>query len=103
MDEGWRPLLQTPPFPEYSSGHSVISTAAATVLTQLFGDQFDYDDNTEVEFGLPVKHFKSFKDACNEAAMSRLYGGIHYRAAIEQGQLQGENLGRWVIQRVRLM
>ena len=103
MDEGWRPLLQTPPFPEYSSGHSVISTAAATVLTHLFGDQFDYDDNTEVEFGLPVKHFKSFKDACNEAAMSRLYGGIHYRAAIEQGQVQGENLGRWVIQRVRLM
>ncbi|MEO6720050.1 MAG: vanadium-dependent haloperoxidase [Ferruginibacter sp.] len=103
MDESWRPLLQTPPFPEYSSGHSVVSTAAATVLTQLFGDQFAYDDNTEVDFGLPVRHFSSFTDACNEAAISRLYGGIHYRAAIEEGQKQGSSLGRWILGKIRLM
>ena len=103
MDESWRPLLQTPPFPEYSSGHSVVSTAAATVLTYLFGDHFAYDDNTEVDFGLPVKNFSSFTDACNEAAISRLYGGIHYRAAIEEGQKQGGDLGKWILGKIRLM
>jgi hypothetical protein len=103
MDERWRPLLQTPPFPEYTSGHSVISTAAATILTSLFGENIAFDDDTEVEFGLPVKHFASFKDACNEAAISRLYGGIHYRAAIENGQQQGEHLGNWMIKKIRLM
>ncbi len=103
MDESWRPLLQTPPFPEYSSGHSVISTAAATVLTHLFGDKFSFDDDTEVEFGLPVKHFSSFTDACNEAAISRLYGGIHYRAAIENGQKQGRDMGKYLLEKIRLM
>ncbi|MDO9375451.1 MAG: vanadium-dependent haloperoxidase [Ferruginibacter sp.] len=103
MDEDWRPLLQTPPFPEYSSGHSVVSTAAATVLTECFGNNFEYEDDTEVEFGLPVKHFTSFKQACDEAAISRLYGGIHYRSAIEQGQVQGSNLGKWIIKRIKLM
>jgi len=103
MDESWRPLLQTPPFPEYSSGHSVISTAAAVVLTQLFGDQFAFDDDTEVEFGLPVKHFSSFLNASNEAAISRLYGGIHYRAAIVNGQKQGRDVGKWIIQKIHLM
>lgn len=103
VDESWRPLLQTPPFPEYTSGHSVISTAAAIVLTHLFGDKFSFDDNTEVEFGLPVKHFSSFTDASNEAAISRLYGGIHYRAAIENGQKQGREMGKFMLQKVRLM
>ncbi|MEO5889808.1 MAG: vanadium-dependent haloperoxidase [Ferruginibacter sp.] len=102
IDEGWRPLLQTPPFPEYSSGHSVISTVAAGVLTHLFGDQVGFDDDTEVEFGIPVKHFASFTDACNEAAISRLYGGIHYRAAIETGQQQGKDLGNWIKGKIQL-
>ena len=102
MDESWRPLLQTPPFPEYTSGHSVISTAAATILTNIFGDKVGFDDDTEVEFGLPLKHFNSFNDACREAAISRLYGGIHYRAAIENGQKQGMNLGNWVIQKINV-
>ena len=103
LDESWRPLLQTPPFPEYSSGHSVISTAAATVLSHLFGERFAYDDNTEVDFGLPVRHFSSFTQACNEAAVSRLYGGIHYRPAIEEGQKQGSSLGKWILSRIQLM
>lgn len=103
MDESWRPLLQTPPFPEYTSGHSVISTAAAAVLNNIFGKTISFDDDTEVEFGLPVRHFNSFTDACNEAAISRLYGGIHYRAAIENGQQQGNNLGNWVIQKIKLL
>lgn len=103
MDESWRPLLQTPPFPEYSSGHSVVSTAAAAMLTYLFGATFSFDDDTEVEYGLPVKRFSSFTEACNEAAISRLYGGIHYRAAIENGQKQGSDLGKWILKKIKLM
>jgi len=102
IDEKWRPMLQTPPFPEYTSGHSVISTAVAVVLTDIFGDDFAYSDDTEVPYGLPVRKFKSFRQACDEAAISRLYGGIHYRAAIEQGQVQGQNIGKHVVRHIRL-
>lgn len=101
LDESWQPLLQTPPFPEYTSGHSGISTAAAVVLTQLFGANFAFSDSTEVEYGLPVRGFTSFEQAASEAAISRLYGGIHYRRAIEQGQLQGRKVGEQVLARVK--
>ncbi|MES2645891.1 MAG: vanadium-dependent haloperoxidase [Bacteroidota bacterium] len=103
IDESWRPLLQTPPFPEYPSGHSVVSTAAALVLSQFFGENIAFDDDTEVEFGLPVKHFNSFRSACAEAAISRLYGGIHYRAAIDNGTRQGEDLGKFINKKIRLL
>ena len=101
VDESWTPLLQTPPFPEYTSGHSVISNAAATVLSDLFGERFAYRDTTEVVYALPVRSFPSFKAAAAEAAMSRLYGGIHYRRAIEEGSIQGRRVGEHVIRRVR--
>ena len=101
LDEGWEPLLQTPPFPEYTSGHSVISTAAAVVLTDLFGPRFAFVDSTEVEFGLPPRSFSSFEQAAAEAAISRLYGGIHYRRSIEQGAVQGRKVGQLVVARVR--
>ncbi len=101
LDETWEPLLQTPPFPEYTSGHSVISTAAAVVLSEQFGDNFAFADSTEQEYGLPVRSFDSFREAANEAAVSRLYGGIHYRRAIEQGQLQGAKVGELIVQRVQ--
>ena len=103
IDESWRPLLQTPPFPEYPSGHSVISTAAAVVLTNFFGDNFSFDDVTEMEYGLPMRTFASFKDAANEAAISRMYGGIHYKAAIENGQWQGKLIGEKVLGKIQLM
>ncbi len=96
IDENWLPLLQTPPFPEYTSGHSVASTAASTVLSALFGDDFAFVDDTELEFGLPSRSFRSFAHAAEEAAISRLYGGIHYRPAIENGVVQGRNVGQWV-------
>lgn len=102
IDEKWRPVLQTPPFPEYTSGHSVISTAAATVLTYFFGDDFAFDDITEVDFGLPRRSFPSFMAASQEAAISRMYGGIHYRAAIEAGQIQGSLIGKKVTDKIRL-
>ncbi|MHA4844994.1 vanadium-dependent haloperoxidase [Flavitalea antarctica] len=102
IDESWRPLLQTPPFPEYTSGHSVISTAAAVVLTKLFGDKVAIEDNSEVPYGLPVRSFNSFQSAADEAAMSRLYGGIHFREAIENGKLQGSNIGNCIATRLMI-
>jgi len=96
FDDEWKSILQTPPFPEYTSGHSVVSGAAATVLTSIFGDNFQFDDDTEVPYGLPVRSFESFDSAAEEAALSRLYGGIHYRAAIEKGLTQGKQVGNYV-------
>jgi len=100
VDEQWVPLLQTPPFPEYPSGHSVISTAAAQVLTSIYGDNFAFADSVEVPYGLPVRSFRSFEQAANEAAISRLYGGIHYRQAIEEGQKQGRMVGQHLLARI---
>jgi hypothetical protein len=102
VDENWKPVLQTPPFPEYSSGHSVVSGAASIVLTKIFGEEFSFEDDTEVKYGLPVRSFKSFSHAASEAAVSRLYGGIHYRAAIENGLVQGKNLGNHVVKDLNL-
>jgi len=102
VDEDWQPILQTPPFPEYPSGHSVASTAAATVLTALLGDNLVFQDNTETDYGLPVRKFNSFNEAANEAAISRLYGGIHYRQAIVNGQTQGKALGEFILDKLKL-
>ena len=101
LDASWRPLLQTPPFPEYTSGHSVISTAAAEVLTAIYGE-VAFVDNVEVPYGLPERAFDSFRDAASEAAISRLYGGIHYRPAIENGVVQGRAVGEAVVDRLGL-
>ncbi|AUC15727.1 phosphatidic acid phosphatase [Tenacibaculum sp. SZ-18] len=92
LDESWEPILQTPPFPEYTSGHSVVSGAASETLTSIFGDNLSFEDTTEVPYGLPVRKFKSFRKAAQEAAISRLYGGIHYRSAIELGLTQGQKV-----------
>jgi hypothetical protein len=102
IDPRWRPFLQTPPFPEYTSGHSVISTASAIVLTKIFGDSFSFVDNTETEFGLAARKFKSFNHAAEEAAISRFYGGIHYHDAIEKGQEQGRKVGQYIVEKLRL-
>lgn len=101
LDPEWKPFLQTPPFPEYLSGHSTISTAAATVLTHYFGDSVSYLDTVEVRFGLKPREFQSFHQAANEAAISRMYGGIHFMDAITNGQTQGKQVGDWVIQVVQ--
>lgn len=97
-DEEWLPLLQTPPFPEYTSGHSVISRAAAVTLTDLYGDNFDFVDTTEIAYGLPERSYTSFIHASEEAAISRLYGGIHYMMAIEEGIKQGQGVGDYIVQ-----
>ena len=101
MDENWVPLLQTPPFPEYTSGHSVVSAAASVALTGIFKDNFAFVDSTEVEYGMPVRSFTSFYQAAEEAAISRMYGGIHYRAACDMGKLQGRQLGEFIRAKVK--
>ena len=93
IDPNWMPELPTPPFPEYTSGHSVQSAATAAVLTDLFGENYAFTDHTHDAHGIPPRSFRSFWDAAEEAAISRLYGGIHYRAAIEEGITQGKCVG----------
>jgi hypothetical protein len=93
MDPKWESLLNTPPFPEYPSGHSTQSGAAATVMTQMFGDNFAFEDVTRKSDGVKPRNFPNFWAAANEAGISRLYGGIHYRAAIERGLEQGRCIG----------
>ena len=100
IDADWRPVLQTPPFPEYPSAHSVISAAAAVTLTDLYGDSFAFTDTTERAYGLPDRSYDSFMQAAEEAAISRLYGGIHYRMAAEDGTVQGTNVGQWVVNQI---
>jgi hypothetical protein len=101
IDRSWMPLLQTPPFPEYTSGHSVLSTASAVVMTKLFGEQFSFADSTELEFGIPVRKFTSFKHAAEEAAISRFYGGIHYMPSITNGLQEGKEIGEFVVRKLR--
>lgn len=102
IDPRWYPdgviagSIVTPPFPEYTSGHSVQSAAAAAVLTDLFGDGYRFEDATHADRGLPVRTFDSFAHAAQEAALSRLYGGIHFRAAVEDGLVQGRCVGEQV-------
>jgi hypothetical protein len=101
IDENWVPVLQTPPFPEYTSGHSVISNAASIALTKLMGENVAFTDSTEVEFGLTARSFKSFKEAAAEASISRLYGGIHYRPAVEVGASQGIQIGEFIASKIK--
>lgn len=100
IDAQWQPYLQTPPFPEYTSGHSVVSTASAEVLTYLLGE-LDYRDNSEELFDIQPQTFHSFRSAAEEAAISRLYGGIHYRDAVVNGQVQGKAVGEFVVGKLR--
>jgi hypothetical protein len=97
IDPSYKPMLQTPPFPEYLSGHSTISTTAAVILTHFFGENYSYTDTVEEQYGLGSREFKSFMHASEEASISRLYGGIHYMDAITRGQDQGKEVGNWVL------
>jgi membrane-associated phospholipid phosphatase len=93
MDKKWESPINTPPFPEYPSGHSTQSAAAAVVLTAFFGDNFAFEDATHAADGLKPRAFKSFWVAAEEAGISRLYGGIHFRTAITRGLDQGRCIG----------
>lgn len=97
IDPKWEPLLITPPFPEYPSGHSTQSGAAAAVLASIFGEAYAFTDRTHERDGMGVRNFASFTAAAEEAGISRLYGGIHFRAAIEQGLAQGSCIAQHTI------
>jgi hypothetical protein len=102
IDANWRPFIQTPPFPSYTSGHSVVSAASAEIMTNIFGENFNYRDSSEREFGIADRNFTSFKDAAQEASISRLYGGIHYRFDVEEGAKQGEQLGKFIVSKLKM-
>lgn len=102
LNPDWRPYLQTPPFPEYTSGHAVISAATAEVLSASFGDNVAFRDTSSTEFGIPARSFKSFRQAALEAGQSRVYGGIHYTNSCLVGTKQGEEIGRLVNKRLKL-
>jgi hypothetical protein len=96
MDPSWLPFLQTPPFPEYTSGHSTITACAATVLTKIYGDNFAFQDTSDLRYIGLQRHFSSFNEAAAEASISRLYGGIHYRFSVDTGAAMGRKLGEFI-------
>jgi hypothetical protein len=100
MDSSWETVVVTPPFPEYTSGHSVVSGAAGEILTSLLGDGRSFLDSTHVSSGIAPRRYASFRDAADEASISRLYGGIHYPMAIEAGKAQGVCVARALLDRV---
>lgn len=100
IDPEWMPFIETPPFPEHTSAHATISAAAATVLTKFFGEPFQFTDSTETIFGMAPRTFNSFYEASDQAAMSRLYGGIHYRMGNEGGRMNGREIGKYVLNTV---
>jgi hypothetical protein len=102
MDHDWLPLLQTPPFPEYTAGHSTISAASATVLTHEFGNNFAFHDTSDLKYIGLQRDFKSFTQASDETAMSRFYGGIHYLNSSLVGAKQGHQVGELIWQRLKL-
>lgn len=96
IDPAWTPAIGTPNFPEYTSGHSVQGGATSQVLTDMFGAAYAFTDHTHDARGLTPRSFGSFYEAADEAALSRLYGGIHFRAAIDNGITQGRCIGNKV-------
>ena len=102
IDPEWRPYIQTPPFPSYTSGHATISAAAAETMTANFGDNLSFTDTSLLEFGISNQEIKSFRLAAEEAAMSRLYGGIHYRFDNENGAKSGKRIGEIIVSRIKM-
>ncbi len=102
LSDAWRPYIQTPPFPSYTSGHATNSAAAAEVMTEFFGDKLSFTDTSLLEFGIKNRTINSFRDAAREAAMSRLYGGIHYRFDNEEGTKAGTKLGEFIVARLKM-
>lgn len=101
IDENWRPYIQTPPFPSYTSGHATNSAAAAEVMTAWLGDKLSFSDTSLLEFGIQNREIKSFREAAKEAAISRLYGGIHFRFDNDEGANAGKKLGEFIVQRLK--
>jgi membrane-associated phospholipid phosphatase len=95
-------VLQTPPFPDYTSGHSTITASAAAVLTKLYGDNFAFNDTSDLRYIGMQRKFPSFNQAADECSISRLYGGIHYRLSVDEGAAVGKQVGNLIIQKTGL-
>ena len=102
IDKKWNPMLQTPPFPEYSSGHSTITAAAATMLTKLYGNNFAFNDTSDLRYIGMQRKFSSFYAASDQCSVSRLYGGIHYRLSVDTGAVCGKKIGAYIISKIGL-
>ena len=100
IDKRWEPFLQTPSFPEYTSGHSTITSASAAVLTKLFGENFSFHDDADKPYIGMERDFPSFAAAAAEASVSRLYGGIHFRPALDTGLFRGKMVGEQVLRKL---
>jgi hypothetical protein len=94
IDPNWKSFLDNPPFPEYTSGHGTVSGAIAMVLSDMFGYNYSFTDYSHQERGLKPRSYDSFIEFAQEAALSRLYGGIHYRMSNEEGLKNGKRIGR---------
>ena len=102
FDADWKPRLQTPPFPEYTCGHSTCSAAAAEALTSVFGDNFSYTDSTEAEFGIANRSYTSFRNAALENNKARFYGGIHFEYSCVISNECGKKVGNLVVERLKM-
>ena len=102
IDQDWRPYLQTPPFPEYTCGHSTVSSASAEALTKMFGDNFNYTDTSELEFGIANRSFTSFRQAAQENNMARFYGGIHFHPSCLVSNECGKKVGDFIVGKLKL-
>jgi PAP2 superfamily len=100
MDAKWEPLLQTPPFPEYTSGHSTITGCAATVLSHLYGNAFAFTDTSNMRYVNMQRKFSSFLQASDECSISRFYGGIHYKISVDTGAAVGKRIGQYIIRKI---
>ena len=100
-DFNWLPYIQTPDFPEFPSGHSLVSEAAATILASYFGENYQFIDASQMRFGFDKKNFDSFHAAAQNAGISRLYGGIHYRDAIQKGLIEGNKIATFILQKLK--
>lgn len=100
FEKGWTSFLQTPPFPEYTSGHSTITASASTVLAKMYGDNFAFNDTSDLRYIGMQRKFNSFQEAAAEASISRVYGGIHYRSGVEAGAAQGKKVGALIVERL---
>ncbi len=102
IDPDWEPYLQTPPFPEYTCGHSTVSASSAEGLTKIFGDNFSYTDTSELEFGIANRSFTSFRQAAEENNWARFYGGIHFHPSCIVSTEYGKKVGSYVVGKLKL-
>ena len=102
IDPNWMPYLQTPAFPEYTCGHSTVSSASAEALTSVFGDNFAFTDSSELEFGIRNRSFESFRAAAIENNWARFYGGIHFHNSCIVSTEYGQKVGILVNEKLKM-